>query len=195
MNIGKIALGLMGALIVTPGLSAEITECDRLVSHPLDPDRVTEGVPTSAVKHAEGIAACTAALEEDQQNPRLNYQLGRVYFYDGQPDKAMPHLKVAAAAGYRQAQFVLGYIYDSGSSGEQPDSCKAEELWAASARSGRLAALVSYPHHFLRGRFAACDVSVSKDEMMQFLERAKERRLDYYQNMLVNDLVEDLKGS
>jgi hypothetical protein len=170
----------------------EVTRCDELVSHPLDPDRVTTGVSTSDVPSAEGIAACQAAVADDPGNPRLHYQLGRVYYYAGQTDEAVPHLETAASAGYRQAEFVLGYLYDGGRNGAEDNVCRTETLWLSSARHGRLAAMVSYPHHVLRGRFDGCKIQAGNDEMMRFLEQAKARKLDYYQTVLVNDLIEDL---
>ena len=185
--------GLVVSITPAP-LSAEeeITRCDVLASHPLDPDRITDGVSSSNVFREEAIAACRAAVTRDPENPRLNYQLGRVYFYDGQVEKALPHLEQAAGAGYRQAQFVLGYLLDSGLGGVEKNICQTEDLWARAARSGRLAALVSYPHHVMRGRFSNCTVQVGDAEMMAFLEQAKARKLDYYQTVLVNDLIEDL---
>jgi TPR repeat protein len=170
----------------------EITECDRLVSHPLDPDRITDGVYSSAVDHAAGIAACEAAVENDPGNARLRYQLGRVLFYNGQEPKAMPHVEFAAGAGYRQAQFVLGYILEGGRGGADQDMCRAADLWLKSARAGRLAALISYPHHVARGHFDNCDIDASNDEMRNFLKQAGQRKLDYYQTVLLGDVEADL---
>lgn len=170
----------------------EITECDRLASHPRDPDRVTTGVPSSDVDIAAGIAACEAAVEANPDSARAHYQLGRVYFYADEVEQAMPHLEIASAANHRQAMFVLGYILDTGLKGAEKDTCRAEALWARSARAGRLAALVSYPHHVVRGRFAGCEVSVSTAEMTGFLEKAETFDLDYYQRVLVADIAEDL---
>jgi tetratricopeptide (TPR) repeat protein len=186
------ALLLSGLAAGTVSAAEEITECDRLVSHPLDPDRVTTGVPTSKVDHPAGIAACEAAVKADPDSARAHYQLGRVYFYDGQADKALPHLEIAAAANHRQTMFVLGYILDSGQGGVEPDTCRTEALWARAARAGRLAALVSYPHHVVRGRFDDCTVQVSNAEMMGFLEQAQTFKLDYYQGVLLEDVIDDL---
>ena len=161
-------------LIAAGAATAEtITRCDELVSHPLDPDRVTTGVSSSAVPAADGIAACREAVASDPDNPRLNYQLGRVLYYDGQTDKAIPHLEQAAAAGYRQAEFVLGYVYDGGRNGAEDNVCRTEALWLSSARHGRLAALVSYPHHVVRGRFDDCEIQADELEMMNFLEQGE----------------------
>jgi len=187
--------GLVALTIAAPlRADEEISRCDVLTSHPLDPDRITDGVSTSKVLIEEGIAACITAVNKDPENPRLNYQLGRVYFYDDQVDKAMPHLEQAATGGYRQAEFVLGYVLDTGLGGMEQDTCRTEELWSRAARSGRLAALVSYPHHVMRGRFSDCTVRIGDAEMMEFLEQARARKLDYYQTVLVDDLIEDLNA-
>lgn len=171
-----------------------VTRCDELTAHPLDPDRVTTGVPTAEVELIAGIDACEAAVAAQPDNARLHYQLGRVLFYGNRGQEALHHLEIASSGGHRQAQFVLGYIIDEGLQGAPQDPCRVEDLWARSARSGRLAALVSYPHHVVRGRFAGCDLQVSDEELMSFLERARERELDYYQTVLVNDVTEDLEA-
>lgn len=186
------ALMLSGFTVGALPSAAQVTECDGLASHPRDPDRVTTGVPTADVDIAAGIVACEAAVEADPDSARAHYQLGRVYFYADQADKAMPHLEIAAAANHRQTTFVLGYILDNGLKGVEKDTCRAEQLWARSARAGRLAALVSYPHHVVRGRFDDCTLQVSDAEMMDFLEQARTFELDYYQGVLVADVTEDL---
>lgn len=181
---------LLGLLVTASSQAQEVTECDRLTAHPLDPDKITTGVPSSKVPHDEGIAACKAAVAADPNNPRLNYQLGRVYFYAGQAESAIPHLEQAAGGGHRQAQFVLGYVYEAGRNGTKTDICRTEDLWLASARAGRLAAQVSYPHHFLKGQFEGCDNLAPKAEMLHMLESAQQRKLSYYQDLLITDLVE-----
>ncbi len=185
---------LLGLLVAAGGQAQDITECDRLTAHPLDPDRITTGVSSSKVPHDEGIAACKAAVEDDPTNPRLNYQLGRVYFYSGNADLAIPHLEQAAGAGYRQAQFVLGYVYEAGRNGTNQDICRTEDLWLAAARAGRLAAQVSYPHHLLKGQFDGCDDLAPKAEMLHMLESAKQRKLSYYQDLLITDLLEGVNA-
>jgi tetratricopeptide (TPR) repeat protein len=181
-------------LVAASGQAQEITECDRLTAHPLDPDRITTGVSSSKVPHDEAIAACKAAVAEDPDNARLNYQLGRVYFYADQSQKAMPHLEQAAGAGHRQAQFVLGYVMEAGRKDTTEDICRTEDLWLASARAGRLAAQVSYPHHFLKGQFEGCDNLAPKAEMSYMLELAQQRKLSYYQILLITDLVEGVNA-
>ncbi len=170
-----------------------VTECDRLASHGSDPERVAPGVSQSGMRKAAAIAACLANTELQPENRRLHYLLGRAYFYSARPDDAMPHLIFAADAGHRQAQFVLGYIYDGGLQGVEQDRCKAEQLWLRSARQGRFAALVSYSHHVVRGLFDDCDVQASMDEMAGFLETAKGMASDYYRVMWTGDVTQDFE--
>lgn len=199
-------VGLLLAAAATPLFAAEgpaattMTACDRLIAHPEDPDRVAPGVETSAVDLPRAIAACTADTDKTAPGSpdygRLQYQLGRAYFYDKQTERALPYLERAAAAGSEQAQFVLGYVIDEGLQGIAANPCKVENLWVRSARAGRLAAQLSYPHHVLRGRFATCRIQATTQEMQSFLESAAARPgIDYYQGLLVSVLQGELKAS
>jgi TPR repeat protein len=184
---GAVVLGLSG-----PALAAdEITECDRLAAHGSDPERIAPAVSESGMDKAAAQSACEAAVAKDPTNRRLRYQLGRAYFYDGKFDKGMPHLELAAKAGSQQAQFVLGYIIDTGQGGMTKDPCRVEDLWVASARQGRFAAQVSYPHHVMRGLFKGCTQQATTEEMQAFLDGAKKQADDYYQRLLVSMLMEE----
>ncbi len=179
----------IAALVMSCAVSASsVTQCDRLASHPSDPDRVAAGVSSADVNHDEAIAACEEAVALDGGNARLNYQLGRVYFYSGRPKDALPLLNVAANKGYRQAQFVLGYVLTTSREGIPQDLCRAEQLWAASARAGRLASEVSYAQYAMRNRFEACPLSVNPMGIKSFLAAAGEKELDFYQRLLVTEL-------
>lgn len=167
-----------------------VTECDRLTSHPEDPDRIAPGVED--VKDLKAaIAVCEADVKKDTENRRLRYQLARVYFYSQQTDKAMPHLEFAANAGAQQAQFVLGYITDEGLQGVKRDACKVEGLWYKSANQGRFAALVSYPHHVINNKFSGCKIQATTSEIDAYLAKAKETAKGYYQTLLVSALIAD----
>ena len=170
-----------------------ITECDMLVSHPEDPDRVAPGVED--VLLFAGRAACEEAVRKDPENPRLRYQLGRVLFYSGDASQSLPHLEFAAANDSEQAQFVLGYITDEGFQGIQKDACKVEDLWVRSARLGRFAARVSYPRHVAHGKFDGCTIQADADEIRGFLAAAKEQADGYYQQLLVAEVMDTYKAS
>ena len=165
----------------------DVTECDNLVSHPEDPGRVAPGVHD--VLLFAGTAACRDAVEKDPDNMRLRYQLGRVLFYSQLTDEAMRNLEFAAEAGSEQAQFVLGYITDSGSQGVKKNACKVEDLWVRSARQGRFAARVSYPRHVAHGKFDGCDIQASSSEIMSFIDEAREQADGYYQQLLVEEVA------
>ncbi len=173
--------------------SHEITECDHLVSHSEDPDRVAPGV--SGVLLLAGTAACQDAVEKDPDNIRLHYQLGRVLFYSQRTEESIPHLEFAAEGGSEQAQFVLGYITDGGYQGVKKDVCKVEDLWVRSARQGRFAARVSYPRHVANGKFDGCDIQASSSEIIGFLEAAKGQADTYYQEILVEEVLATYSAS
>jgi hypothetical protein len=189
----KILLGLTAlTLWAAPTLAAEeVTECDKLAAHGSDPERIAPGVSDSGMDKAAAQAACEAAVAKDPNNRRLRYQLGRAYFYDGKFDKGVPHLEFAANAGSQQAQFVLGYTIDTGQAGLKKEPCKVEDLWVKSARQGRFAARVSYPHHVMRGMFKGCKQQADHAEMQGFLDAAKKQGEDYYQRLLVSMLMEE----
>jgi len=179
------ALAALAAIgFATPSIAAEtVTECDKLTSHPEDPDKVAPGIDDIADK-ALAISTCEADVKKDPNNRRLRYQLARVYFYSQQTEKAMPHLEYAANAGSQQAQFVLGYIIDEALQGVKREPCKVEDLWLKSAKQGRLAALISYPHHVAFNKFEGCKIQATPAEIDGFLAQAKKDADGYYQQLL-----------
>ncbi len=180
------------ALWTTPSFAADqVTECDKLAAHPSDPDKISPGVHDNQMNYAAAQSACEAAVAKDPNNRRLRYQLGRAYFYDKKFDKGMPHLEYAANAGAQQAQFVLGYVIDTGQAGQAKDACKVEDLWFKSAQQGRFAAEVSYPHHIVRGMFKGCKQHASNEDMQRWIESAKKQATDYYQRLLVSMVTEE----
>ena len=194
MKTCLLTLATMLALCAPIYAADEVTECDRLAAHPSDPDKISPGVHEADVNKAAAQSACEAAVAKDPNNRRLRYQLGRVYFYDGNFTKGIPHVEFAAKAGGQQAQFVMGYIFDTAQGGMTKDPCKVEDLWVKSARQGRFAARVSYPHHVMRGLFKGCTQQAGNDEIQGFLDAAKKQAEDYYQRVLVSMLMEELNA-
>ncbi len=172
--------------------SQEVTECDRLTSHGRDPGHVADPVSSSGMDKDAAIVACTMAVKNDPDNPRLNYQLGRAYGYSGRGEEAMPYRLKALSMNYPQSTFVIGYLYLLGQTIEQ-DICKTLELWQRSARNRRLAALVSLPRHYLRGDFDQCNKTISDADLAAYLDEADKISSDYYVGMLVEDIRQDLK--
>ncbi len=169
------------------------TECDRLASHPLDPFKVADGVSQSGVDFDAAIPACEAAVKADPDNPRLNYQLARIYGYSGQGEKAYPYRAAAVAADYPQSLFVVGFLHMYGLNEQPLDVCRGGELIHRAALYGRSSALVGYPRYVLQGLYDDCDLPMQRDELLAFL--AHERGnfgSDYYRGMLVDMLEEQV---
>jgi len=172
--------------------SAIVTECDRLASHPDDPDIVSPGVPGSKVDVPKAIAACTAAVASEPANARQRYQLARVLAYSGDSRRATEEMKRAADDGYRQAQFVYGLFVERERPDAPADVCIAEDYWLKAARAGRQAARVIYAQRVFRGRFDACPVQVTAEELAQLLETAAAEARNFYERLLIEELRDRL---
>lgn len=175
--------------------SQAVTECDRLASHPEDPFHVAPGRSREQVDLPAAIAACEKAVAADPKNPRLNYQLARVYGYSGVGEKAIPYRAVAVEADYPQALFVVGYLHLMGLNQQPQDTCRAGELIRRSAQQDRLAGQVGFVRWALAGRFDACPVPRDPAEMLVFLEAAKRHAgSDFYKSQLIEVLEEQVRA-
>lgn len=170
--------------------SRAATDCDRLAGHPSDPERVGEGRARADIDLDAAIAACLDAVGDDPDNPRLNYQLARVYGYSDRHEEGDPYRNTALAAGYPQSLFVVGYIRLEGWDGRGKDACYGGELIRRSALAGRYAGLVGFPHYALNGLFDDCPSYpvVDDAEIKAFLDRAGPQSKTYYQRLLVSEL-------
>ena len=187
-----IIAGGAKAETITPWWSQEVTECDRLASHRLDPFHVASPVSRNTMDFEKAQAACEEAVRNDPENPRLNYQMGRVYGYSGQWEKAMPYRMKAVTAEYPQSLFVIGFLYFTGETIDEKAPCKTVAMWRRAAELGRLAAQVALPRHYMRGEFDSCGVEISKSELAAFLDAAVLQTNDYYAGMLIEDLKKEL---
>lgn len=175
--------------------SQDVTECDRLASHPEDPFHVSPGRSRSEIDLPAAIAACEAAVKADPKNPRLNYQLARVYGYSGVGEKAIPYRAVAVDADYPQALFVVGYLHLMGLNKQPQDTCRAGELIRRSAQQDRLAGQVGFVRWALEGRFDGCPVPRDPAEMRGFLEAARKHAgSDFYKTLLIDVLEEQVRA-
>lgn len=170
--------------------SREVTLCDQLAAHPDDPEAVVAGVVREVMDKPAAITACKVSVEQEPDNPRLRYQLARAYGYSGQHALAMPHREAALRAGYPQSLFVMGYIRLTGWDGATPDPCYGGELILRSARVGRLAGLLGFPHYAGLGYFKDCAAGPqqNKSEMLGFLDSAALQTSDFYQQALIAQL-------
>ena len=174
--------------------SQEVTPCDRLASHAEDPYSVAPGVSQAEMDFVAAAAACEEAVAADPENPRLRYQLARVYGYSGQGERAYPHREAAIAADYPQALFVNGYLHFLGINKAPRDVCRAGELMRRSAQFGRLAGQIGFARYALDGEFDGCEVPVAPREIREFLAAAAASNGDYYQNMLIGMLQKEIEA-
>jgi hypothetical protein len=175
--------------------SQAATGCDRLTSHPDDPFKVAPGVERNDIDLPAAIAACELAVASDPLNPRLRYQLGRVYGYSGQGEKGTPHREAAIAADYPQALFVIGYLHLEGLNKARKDVCRAAELIHRSALYGRFAGLVGYPMWVMQGRFEGCATPQDPQQLKTFLDEAAAQTSDFYKQSLIGELRSKLAAS
>lgn len=192
----RVFLLLTFLLMLSFNASAQsnITDCDRLAAHPSDPDKLTEGIPSESVKIPEAVAACQSALKAAPDDARLNYQLGRVLFYKKEYAEGFRYLEKSAKLKYRQAQFVVGYLHTEGREGFlKPDHCKAIPLWQEAANRGHYAAEISLSRNYLRGVYASCEMKFDRAVLIGYLESAKKKTKSYYEQILVDYLLEEMQ--
>ena len=190
-DVKPVILTVLYAFLNTAAAD-EIDPCDRAAAHPSDPDRTGPGVSSADVVTHVAIPACRAAVLRDPDNPRFHYQLGRaiVYWADGNGAdgaEGVAEVRVAADMGYRQAQFVLGFLHKRAG-----DICAAEPLIRAAAEQGLKSARLTYVDDVTAGRYAGCGVSASHDDMLGYLDGAAAQASGYYENMLLGSLRRQL---
>ena len=178
----------------TSTYSQKVTPCDIEASHGDDPYSVAPGVSQQEMDFAGAAEACEAAVAADPANPRLRYQLARVYGYSGQGEKAYPHREAAIAADYPQALFVNGYLHFLGINKARKDICRAGSLFRRSAQYGRLAGQVGFTRYALDGVFEGCDVTIDPRELMTFLQAAEKTNTGYYESMLIGMLKQEINA-
>lgn len=165
--------GIIAALLLSHAASAEVTLCDRLATHPDDPDRNTAGLEREEIDFAAAERACRAAVADDALRARSQYHLARVLYYSGKVDESMQHLRIAADAGYRQAIFVLGYILADGK--VQHDDCRAGELFLRGIALEHPWSGAHFVEKALDGRFAKCDFVSGDAELERAMRLAEDR--------------------
>lgn len=191
-HVALTLIALLGAATACAASASDpqVTDCDRRAANPEDPDRLLPGLTRSQMDLPAAIAACEADLNRQPAQQRLRYQLARSLFYSGQNERAIAEMRKSADGGYRQAQFVYGAMISNGRDKAPTDICITERYWLQSARAGRQAARISYVRHVLKGRFAKCEIQASPQEMRELLSSASAEARDYYERLLVEDLVE-----
>ncbi|WP_157967682.1 tetratricopeptide repeat protein [Cohaesibacter intestini] len=114
-----------------------LTECDRLATHPDDPDGTGASVSWSQLKKQSesAVQACLRAVEK-KNDGRSNYQLYRAYLANDQPSFGKDYLLKAVRKGYSHARFMHAQNLADGDASFNKDIPKAVRLHLANARDG-----------------------------------------------------------
>src|ERR1700704_4194931 len=93
---------LFGA-VNTLAQDAPATDCGRLVGSPNGLRRNDPAIPADKIDTNAAIAACEAAIRQNPNDARLNFQLGHVYDDAKQFEAAIANYRMAAERGYAPA--------------------------------------------------------------------------------------------
>ena len=143
--------------------------CDELAANPTDPKRTVDGVPYEllAPQAADAIEACTLALKQLPDEPRLQYQLARALQANNQRARAFELHKKLIQAKYPAAFDNAGWLYVT----ERKDYVTAVRLFRRGSELGDPDSMVSLAEMIDRGYFIPGSVADSK---LTLLSRAAE---------------------
>ena len=181
-------------LVPLGSAAAEVDACDLTAGHPSDPNHLGPGVATAEVVTHVAIPACRAAVEREPDNARFRYQLGRVIYYwananEGDPSEGIEHIRIAADAGYAQAQFVFGLLKRYAG-----DFCAAEPWTRRAANQGLKSARLAYADDLTAGRYASCAEIADHGVVSGYLDGAASQVDGYYEGLLLGALRRQLDG-
>jgi uncharacterized protein len=113
-----------------------VRQCDQVAAHPDDPEAHAAGVTDEQLNAANTIRICQAAIVEDSQSPRLQFQLARGYLKASNTESAIERLIAAAEQGHGGALAYLGDLHIAGAPGIDPDPMLAKSLLEKAVASG-----------------------------------------------------------
>ncbi len=120
----------------SPRSPTAIQTCDKLAAHPDDPEAFIKGVPDSQLDAQQIITACEAAVRQDRNSPRLEFQLARGYLKADRLEDAIEQLVSAAKKDHGGALAYLGDVHLNGGPGIEPDPTTARSLYTRALASG-----------------------------------------------------------
>jgi hypothetical protein len=157
-NAPAYLLGTVGGrlrLERKPGAPAD--ECDLLASFPADPLRRAASTAFADLDPDKAISTCRALWQEDEEDPRLSFMLGRLLWSSEERATALDLLKVAADGDYGAAfNSLAGYLEVPGGSVTDGDALHLKLRYGFAQRAVRdayadvhayLAPLATTPEH------------------------------------------------
>lgn len=135
---------------VPGGLNSFITACDILATGLHDPMKLVEPVPHDLVNERAALRACTTAVRDDPENPRLLSLLARVLFLHERYAESYYYAELAAKFGSTDAYGGLSVQHRLGL-GAEADLEKAAELVKTGALRGSTAMRVLMGIYYREG--------------------------------------------
>jgi len=133
------------------GMRTLVTECDLYAADPNDPQRAVPGVTNGLVNIRDALRACAFALASDVNNPRLQFQLGRVLEIARRYDWAEHYYQQAGNQQYSAALINLGYMARVGM-GREIDYGRAFDFYVRAAALGNLRARTDIGSAYIAGQ-------------------------------------------
>lgn len=155
-----------------PGSRTTSTACDRMAASRYDRTRLAPPVARADMDVPKVIAQCEADLKANPGDPRILFQLGRVYGYAGDAARTRAIREAAAAAGNHNAIFLLGYL-DWNAAKDDPARCAAARTMKLAADRGNYSAQLTYASLWLEGRFERCADAAAKSEVTAYVRAAR----------------------
>jgi len=110
------APSIVGLIILfISGCSNNASNCDILAADPDDPHKIAKGVLVDDMDTDKAIEACLIELEENPENERLQFQLGRVLMAAGHSEEALPLIEKSAEKNYPAALGYMGHLQETDS--------------------------------------------------------------------------------
>jgi ketosteroid isomerase-like protein len=172
-----------------PASRTEATVCDRLSSSRYDRTRLAPPVARENIDVPATIAQCEADLAKLPSDPRIHFQLGRLYGYVGDKEKTLMHRKAAAAAGNHNAIFLLGYL-DWTAAKDDAARCAAARTMKLAADRGNYSGQITYSSFYLEGKLAACADAATRDEVTAYLAAARPVVDGFFETRFADHLIE-----
>lgn len=174
----RVFLALLTGIVLFPGVSwaQDATRaCDLAATSPQDQMRPASiaGVRVEKIDPSIALPACEAALAADPQNPRLLFQMGRVFEAKKDAAQARAYYEKAAAYSYAAAQNSLGMLYLHGLGGLSKDETKAVQLFKMAADQGSAIAQVNLAASYAWGQGG---LQKSDEQAVRLLKLAADQR-------------------
>jgi ketosteroid isomerase-like protein len=171
-----------------PASRTEVTACDQMTASRYDRTRLAEPRARDQIDVPVAIATCEADLVRFPNDPRLHFQLGRVYGYAGDVEKTLFHRRASAAGGNPNAIFLLGYL-DWTAATDDGTRCAAADQMKLSADRGNYSAQITYASFYLEQKFAPCPGVASASEVRAYLAGARPVVDGFFETRFADHLI------